>query len=198
MNKKRSAYQFEVYLEENQPRIWRRFQIRSEETFWGLHCAIQDSMGWSDYHLHEFTLEDREGTELRFGIPDPEGDDLMPCLASWEETLALYLTGPGMSFQYLYDFGDYWVHRVTFEGEHPAVAGKKYPLCLGGEMACPPEDCGGAEGYFDFLEAALIPLHEEHPRTLQWAGGPFDPQQFDPAAVRFTNPRRRLERSMQG
>ena len=57
--------------------------------------------------------------------------------------------------------------------------GKRYPVCVAGERACPPEDCGGVWGYADFLEAIRDPKHEEHESMLEWIGGQFDPEAFD-------------------
>jgi hypothetical protein len=59
----------------------------------------------------------------------------------------------------------------------------KYPLCLEGERACPPADCGGIRGYPDFLEAILNQDHDRHEELLGWIGGSFDPNEFDPANV---------------
>ena len=40
------------------PLVWRRVQVPESYSFWDLHVAIQDAMGWKDYHLHEFTVVD--------------------------------------------------------------------------------------------------------------------------------------------
>jgi hypothetical protein len=50
-----------------------------------------------------------------------------------------------------------------------------------GARACPPEDCGGVWGYAEFVEAIRNPEHEQHEELLEWAGGTFDPEAFDPA-----------------
>ena len=63
----------------------------------------------------------------------------------------------------------------------PPDSKAKYPLCLEGARACPPEDCGGVWGYADFLEAIGNKDHEEHEGMLKWAGGWFDPESFDAA-----------------
>ena len=39
---------------------------------------------------------------------------------------------------------------------------KKYAICLDGENACPPEDCGGIWGYYELLKAVKNPKHKEH------------------------------------
>ncbi len=84
-------------------------------------------------------------------------------------------------FEYEYDFGDSWSHDVLFEGCLQADPGCRYPLCLEGERACPPEDVGGTRGYLDFLEALADPDHEEHDTFRRWVGRRFDPESFDPA-----------------
>ena len=54
-----------------------------------------------------------------------------------------------------------------------------YPLCIAGARACPPEDCGGAGGYQDLLEALADPKQGEHDSLVTWVGGHFDPEGFD-------------------
>jgi hypothetical protein len=67
-----------------------------------------------------------------------------------------------------------------FEGCPPAEKQKKYPLCLEGKRACPPEDVGGVWGYQDFLVAIADPKHEDHESFLEWCGGSFSRDNFDP------------------
>ena len=83
---------------------------------------------------------------------------------------------------YEYDFGDGWRHEVLFEGFPPSNPKTKYPLCLEGERACPPEDCGGPGGYAEYLAAIADPRDEQHEEMLQWRG-PFDPEAFDAKKV---------------
>jgi len=59
----------------------------------------------------------------------------------------------------------------------------RYPRCLTGRRACPPEDVGGVWGYQEFLEAINDPEHEQHEELLDWVDGEFDPEEFDLAAV---------------
>ena len=47
-------------------------------SFWDLHVAIQDAMGWQDYHLHEFRVVHPQREQLdRIGIPDDEAPDAL-------------------------------------------------------------------------------------------------------------------------
>ena len=75
----------------------------------------------------------------------------------------------------------------------PRQPRQRYPLCVAGARACPPEDCGGAGGYEDLVTVMETPTHEEHASTLQWLGGRFDPEKFDPKRVKFDDPARRYE-----
>jgi len=42
-----------------------------------------------------------------------------------------------------------WRHEVRIEDRLEPEPGRSYPLCIAGDHACPPEDCGGPEGYTD-------------------------------------------------
>ena len=64
-----------------------------------------------------------------------------------------------------------------------AEASVRYPRCIAGKRACPPEDCGGPWGYGDFLKAIQNRKHKRHEELLEWVGGEFDPEAFDIEAV---------------
>jgi len=201
-NSKRAAKaehvcQLLVVLSNTDPLVWRRIQVPDRHSFWDLHVAIQDAMGWRDQHLHEFTLIDsRTGRVKRLGIPDDELPDERPCLAGWKVPIARYLTYGSDPVRYRYDFGDDWGHVVEFEELLPAERGT-YPRCVAGAGACPPEDVGGTRGYAEFLRAIRDPEHPEREALLQWAGGDFDPDAFRPEAVRFADPAERWRTAFQ-
>lgn len=170
-------YQFKITLLDVEPPVWRRIQVR-DGTLDQLHEQIQTAMGWTNSHLHQFEIN---GT--RYGDPEllDDGFEDFECVDSTRTLISDILAGTGkrFAFQYEYDFGDGWEHEVLFEGNPPTDPKGKYPLCLEGERACPPEDCGGSWGYGDFLEAIRNPKHEEHASMLEWIGGSFDPEAFD-------------------
>jgi pRiA4b ORF-3-like protein len=93
--------------------------------------------------------------------------------------LAALVRGEKSKLLYEYDFGDSWEHELLVEKILPRDEGKRYPVCLTGKRACPPEDCGGVWGYASFLEALHDPEHPEHEEMLEWIGGEFDPEAFD-------------------
>jgi hypothetical protein len=66
--------QFFIVLGETDPPVWRRIQVPGSYSFWDLHVAIQDSMGWLDYHLHEFQVWNPAKRKIELlGVPDDEG-----------------------------------------------------------------------------------------------------------------------------
>ena len=56
MKKDRPIYQLKISLSGSRPLIWRRILIPSDVSFFDLHVAIQDAMGWFDSHLHQFFI----------------------------------------------------------------------------------------------------------------------------------------------
>jgi hypothetical protein len=162
-------------------------------SFWDLHVALQDAMGWLDYHLHLFRVRNpkSEGTD-EIGIPDEDAfEDAPVCLPGWEVPIAQYFDTAGTRGTYEYDFGDGWVHEIELEAVGQRQPGTKYPRCLDGLGTCPPEDCGGAHGYARLLETIADPTDEEYESTMEWLGGPFNPNAFSPRQVRFDNPKKR-------
>jgi len=174
-------YQFKITLKELQPPIWRRIQVK-DCTLDKLHEHIQTAMGWTNSHLHKFQISGEEYGDpdlLDDGFDDHEFEDSTTTKISD----ILPKTGERFRFEYEYDFGDGWEHEVLFEGCVRAEPGSRYPVCVEGARACPPEDVGGTGGYEEFLETIADPDHEEHEETLRWAGGKFDPEEFDVAAA---------------
>jgi hypothetical protein len=52
------VFQLKVTLEGIRPPIWRRIQVRGDMSLFKLHKILQVGMGWQDYHLHQFSIED--------------------------------------------------------------------------------------------------------------------------------------------
>jgi hypothetical protein len=169
-----TVYQLKVTLKDTKPPIWRRLQVPGSITFYKLHQILQIAMGWTNSHLYEFEIG-----EDRVGEPDPEyGAEVRSA-----RRVRLSQIGPGAKFSYTYDFGDDWEHAILVEKVLPPEEGVSYPRCLTGRRRCPPEDCGGVWGYAHLLEALQNPEDPEHAELMEWAGGPFDPAEFDTTGI---------------
>lgn len=167
-------YQLKVVLKRAKPPIWRRIQVPASITLAELHEVIQISMGWFDAHLHHFDID-----HTLYG-PVIEDDWAMdPIQDEAEYTLQALADGIEPHFDYTYDFGDDWQHRITVEKILAPEAGKPYPVLIKGKRACPPENIGGIWGYQEFLEAYTNPDHDDHEAMLEWAGPDFQPERFD-------------------
>ena len=184
-------YQFKITLQNVRPSVWRRIQVPDTYTFWDLHIAIQDAMGWTNSHLHQFNILDASTGKLReIGIPEGYGDTV---LSGWRYKIADYFSVENPKAKYIYDFGDNWTHIIILEKILPREKGIEYPLCIDGKRACPPEDCGGPWGYQDFLKVIKDPKHKQHKELMEWVGGEFDPEYFDPKDVVFEDPDEELK-----
>lgn len=181
-NSSSQIYQIKVFLNRIRPMIWRRILVSGDTTLSDLHDILQMVMGWENDHLHEFKIDGKiydhsdDWEFIDLGWEDSLWDD---SLSEHKFTLSQLITREGQRFTYTYDFGDRWEHTLLVEKILPPQEGFRYPVCLKGARACPPEDIGGVWGYQYFLEAIRDPNHVDHEHYLEWYGGDFDPEAFN-------------------
>jgi hypothetical protein len=170
-----TIYRLKITLDGSQPPVWRQVEVPADVTLDVLHVIVQFAMGWEDYHLHEFIVG-----EDHYGEPDPEYEMFGQSMKD-EVDVTLKEVAPkeGSKVTYIYDFGDGWKHTILVEKILPADPSVEYPICTGGQYACPPEDCGGIGGYAALLEALADPEHPEHDELSEWVGEELDPEAFD-------------------
>ena len=169
-----------ITLQESEPAIWRRVAITDDISLERLHDIIQAAMGWFDCHLHEFHVGERI-----YGAPGPDFDDMgLPVLKESGLKLKTLVKQGVERIEYVYDFGDHWVHDVEIESVGSFDADRKYPCYIDGQNPCPPEDVGGMGGFCYFLEAIRDPDHEEHDEMTEWADG-YDPDTLDVERIRI-------------
>lgn len=170
-----------IELQGIEPLIWRRLAVRTTMTLMGVHRVIQAAMGWRDCHLWHF-----EAGRRRYSMRVPSEPE-------WNERyedagrarLGMLLDGGLRRFEYAYDMGDNWEHSIIVEKVSAPAPSAKYPQFLGGERRCPPEDCGGAPGYFEFIKQISGKQKRVRDEALRWYGGPYDPDDIDePKIVR--------------
>jgi hypothetical protein len=169
-----TVYTICVELDGSEPAIWRRFQVTDTMTLGELHRTIQIVMGWTDSHLHGFIIDGRD-----YSRPDHDLDAVDCQWKNEDQTRLGDILRKKQRFQYVYDYGDDWVHTLRVEKVGKPVPGTRYPVCLEGEGACPLEDCGGIWGYRDLLSALQDPGHPRHQDVMDWTDGDLDPEAFD-------------------
>lgn len=170
--------QLHIELKEVKPKVWRRILVPETITLLKLHMVIQAAFGWTHAHLHEFIGRDGQ----RYGTSDPDYD--APGEVASERVRLTTAVGGGRTLHYVYDFGDSWDHRIKLEKTFAPDPQIRLPWCIDGGGATPPEDCGGAPGYEDFLQAMADPHHPEHKNMAGWLGHEsWDPNAFDVADV---------------
>lgn len=174
--------QLKISLTHSKPLIWRQFLVTKDTTFFELHHIIQIVMGWDNYHMFEFDLEG-----YRIGEVDEDeksngygGDQV---LNSIEVKLSDVITQQKDIINYLYDFGDGWKHQIKVEKFHNIDNTLKYPICIDGQMNCPPEDCGGIGSFYHCIDVLKDKKHPDHKAIAQWFNKKYNIEQFDKEKV---------------
>ena len=168
-----SAVRLKVTLKGLRPPVWRRLLVEDTMSLGDLHMAVQAAMGWDNGHLHLFML----GRE-QVGDPRQLDEVKNEARVTVGEVARLGLK----SFAYIYDMGDSWDHTITIEGAEAIDPARRYPACIAGKRACPPEDSGGAWGFAEMLQAVADPADDRHAEFKEWLGE-FDPEAFSVEAA---------------
>jgi hypothetical protein len=155
-----------------QPKVWRRLLVR--ETMWlsRLHDAIQIAFDWFDYQTHTFALD-----ELKFGNPAKRDDLIVE--DDRDVTLADLNLAHRDRMTYAYHFGEAWHVDIRVEKTAAPGNGIHYPVCVAGERAGPPEDCGGLEAFHDMLACLKEPVSDLGKEWTAWLGPQYDPGACD-------------------
>lgn len=168
-----NIYQLKITLRQIKPPIWRRVLVESNTTLGQLHSIVQEAMGWDDYHLHSWNIYGME-----YGVPD---EDYNSDLHNEKNVKLSKLVGSSekIKFYYTYDFGDSWEHEILVEKILASAPDTRYPVCVAGKRACPPEDCGGAWGYAELLTILNDTENPEYEEKMEWLEEEFEPEKFD-------------------
>jgi len=168
------AVRIKVTLEGVDPAVWRRLLMPAASTLADLHTAIQAAFYWEDLHSHFFLVGKRRYSDTE-QVDGRTMDEEAECFLD-------ELRPDHYRFSYVYGFEGTWKHSVEIEDVKAPSLGFPYPVCLGGQRACPPEDCD-PEAYPEISNALKNPEDPRHPALFQWAGYPFDPEGFDSNVV---------------
>ena len=185
VSKLRTSRVIEMYieLEHTEPRVWRRFLVQDSLSMYQLHEIIQVTMGWMHSHLFMFRTKG-----IVIAEPSPDDDWHNVEFKDARKTkIASIFKNPSDSFTYEYDYGDSWEHKLRFErvvSEDEVMF--EVPRCIGGENACPPEDCGSFPGFDRLKKIISDPENEEYDGMIHWLDSyypNYDPKEFSLGAV---------------
>lgn len=169
---------FEIILLEVTPPVWRIVEINRNQSLHELHAAIQVAMEWQNSHLYSFS-KGTDNNKMEFVLPEyEENQELFTGNSTRKFKLIDIFHKPGDSIDYLYDFGDSWLHQVIFKGTTHENATFGYPRCPAGSRSCPPENIGGPHAY----QALLSAIETKDKKSLKeyddWLGYRYDPDKF--------------------
>lgn len=176
---KEEIFQFRVSLIGSEPSIWRKIQVYSDISFEDFHDIMQIVMGWTNSHLYEFRFK-----KYSITMPGTETSPMDKAIHIYADEVSLVemLKKVGQKFMYLYDFGDNWEHEILFEKRLQVNPHQTYPVCIEGALACPPENIGGIDLFYDTLKLTHDVRDDVDPK---WADhldelyGDYDPYYFN-------------------
>lgn len=173
-------YRVRADLDHAEPPIWRLIDLRSDVPLDVLHQVLQVAFGWTDSHLHRFSLGGGafdHHSQLFLCPYDVEGDDWddpEEGLPAAEVRLDETLCEPGDALRYLYDYGDTWELTLRLEQILPAADSDcATAVVIDGRRAAPPEDCGGITDGEGLAEILDDPSRFERERVNTALRGPF-------------------------
>jgi hypothetical protein len=165
-----------IELVDSQPPIWRELEVPTSLTLLRVHDVVQIALGWADYHMWEFEI-----AGSFYGRPDEDEPEIKDAS---KVRLRDVLQGESTSLVYVYDFGDNWEHQIIVSNLHLADPELPYPRLVAGQMAGPPEGCGGLSGYYALLEARDDPDHPDHVEAVEILGD-YDPTDIGDMVIAF-------------
>jgi len=169
--KTKPAFDLEIELVLVEDNAKRKIRVGANITFERLHKIVQAAYNWHECHLYQFLLyrNGDEGEQPSIEIVTNKEDASNPKIAKLVHRAKLsdYLY-EYKHIIYIYDFGDGWMHYIDVV-ESTDNCDDNLPLLLDGEHDAPPEDCGGPEGFADFLKIIGKPRHKEHNEMKDWA-----------------------------
>jgi Plasmid pRiA4b ORF-3-like protein len=173
--KRHQIFVLTIALTETQPRIWRRFRVRSDITLRQFHEVIGIVMGWTaDEPFHFIDAAGSHHGEQFFAT---ETDNVR------KTRLRNIINCVGARLTYQSGFEESWTHEIVLESIGDSrLAGPA--RCVGGQRQCPPDDCGGPLGFTELLRALVNRGRATPKRGFRgWLEGPFRPLKFKASDV---------------
>ena len=169
-----STLTFRIHLIGTEPLVTRTFKVSAKTTMYELHHIIQVVMGWTNSHIYQFNVGEEVITDTRL-----VDDELGPVTDVKGVMVTQVFSHVVNTVTYVYDFGDGWMHHLELVEISTHPIDEVLPQIIGGENACPPEDCGGTYGYAELKEILMNPKHAEYKSSKIWVGSTLDPMVCD-------------------
>jgi tetratricopeptide (TPR) repeat protein len=130
-----SIYTFKVALK-GVPGIWRKIEIKGNQTLHDLHESIFDAFERYDEHLYAFFLSNKIwDKESEYGLPS-EDSYARDATRTRIDKLGLALK---QKFLYVFDFGDQWEHTITLVNIKEEKPTGDYPRVTDSKGEAPPQ-----------------------------------------------------------
>jgi hypothetical protein len=178
-----AAITLKIYLTDIEPKITRTVTVSSDSSMYLLHHIIQEAMGWKNYHLYHFKIKNLHIGDLRLLQMDGyDGMEMNP-VDGKEIMVGEIFTAVAQTIDYVYDYGDYWKHKIELVEINHKPQQLVLPVLVSGTNACPPEDCGGSHGYEELKKVLKNVHHADYIQMLTWVGADFNPEKFNKKTV---------------
>ena len=140
-------------------RVWRKIELRGDQTLHDLHFAIQDAYEFDADHLYSFFMSNKfwdSSTVYSVRSFDPgfafEDEDEEEGGGSMTTTLDSLELSKGQVFAYLFDFGDEWRFRIKVHAiNQNAPTDVSYPRLIESVGEAPPQYPDWDEAWIDEL-----------------------------------------------
>jgi len=183
-----TIYQFYAELDDFEPIIWRRFQVRSDITVAQLGYIVQVLFEMQGYHLMAFEVPQnkRNSDNIRYEILSKEFNPLFDpdeeIIDATKTKLKSAISKQGGQIHLYYDFGDDWLilmklEKILTSKDLPDI---ELPLALDGAGFGIVEDVGGTYGLMNLAEAFKKKKGANYKQFSEWLGVKnFDINAFD-------------------
>ena len=170
-----STLTFRIELLDTEPLVARTFKASPDMSMYQFHFIVQIVMGWHNCHLYQLDVGD-----LRIREKLPWDDEKYGPLKDHKEvTVGEVFAKVGSEANYVYDHT--WYHSIEcVDISTSSATTEALPTVVSGENACPPEDCGGSDGFEELVTILKNPKHSEYYDKLEWLEDVMGLKNYDP------------------
>jgi len=163
----------ELSVELQETSVRRKLRVSGRISLDHFHRILQKTLGWWDLYDHSFEQAGSFWGTSSSGEGETVYQEERSCM------LQSLLEEEDDMLHYRYDLPEGWHHiiRVDRVLEKDAPETRQHPFCLAGKGACPPEDCGGPEGFRMLMASLKADAPQDLKEDFAWVGD-YDPDAF--------------------